>query len=220
MRISFGLFDIVGTIKIVIGIDNLVVVPFTVINSCCFLSSFDFFLVFKLSFWRIGNPKNLVVHIQTRVDDGDNHPFPFITLLPGLGNSNNFVTFDALRFFSCLMAIRCFWTCRSSHCCCFFYRFFRYFRFCFWNSSCLFRSFCFFNKSCFCCIRCLCSNCCFFCNFYFLTSNCCICFCCLWMLFFSRCLLSSGYKLCSSTYLAGCLFFSTRLCRSKYQNSP
>ena len=120
-----------------------------------------------------------MVHIQARVDDGDNHPFPFIALLPGLGNSNNFVTFDALRFFSCLMTIRCFRTCRSSHFCCFFYRFFRYFRFCFWNSSYLFRSFCFFNKSCFCCIRCLISNCCFFGNFYFLTSNCFTCICCL-----------------------------------------
>ena len=183
MRISFGLFNIVSTIKIVISIDNFVVVPFTIINSCCFLSSFDFFLVFKLSFRRIGNPKNLVVHIQARINDGDNHPFPFVALLPGLWNSNNLVTFDALRFFSCLMAIRCFRTCRSSHFCRFFYRFFyrffRYFQFCFWNSSCLFRSFCFFNYSCFCCMTCLFSNCCFICNCYFLTSNCCTCFCCL-----------------------------------------
>ncbi len=88
--------------------------------------------------------------------------------------------------------------------------------FCFWNVAALFELLCFFSTRAVCCIRfrsaqLLVS----FATYSLLTSNCCTfasvaCECSS-----SAGALSSGYKLCSSTRLAGCCSSSALACRSK-----
>ena len=177
VRISFSFFYIIGTIKVIIGIDDFIIVPFPIINSCCFLGCFQFFLIFELGFWRIGNTKNLMVDIQTRINHGNYHSFTFITLVPGLWNSNNLVAFNTLRFFSSITALTCFRACRSSHCCSFFYRFNCLFRICLWSSCSLFRSLYFFKNSSLFANSFFFRNSSFFRNLYFFTSDCIRSFC-------------------------------------------
>ena len=185
MRFSLSFLDIICTVKVIVSVDYLVVVPFTIINSCLLLSSFNIILVFKLSFWRICDTKNFVVDIQTWVNDSNHHSFTLVSLFPSLWDSNDFIALNTLRFFCSLMTGSRFRTCRSRYFCSFFYRFCSFCWFCLWSICSFFRCSRLFSCSSLCRSRfCLLS--------YSLFSNCCLfnssytCRCCCLQILFLR----------------------------------
>ena len=109
MRVTVLFLDIVITVDIVIGIDNLAVVPLPVVNTGLFLSLFQSCLCLILGLWRVRNLQNLMVDIQTWVDNRYNTALTFIALRPGLRNLDNLIGADA----TWLSIARSWWLC---HC--------------------------------------------------------------------------------------------------------
>ena len=98
MRVTILFLDIVITIDIVIGIDNLVVVPLPIVNTGLFLSLFQSRLCLILGLWRVRNLQNLVMDIQTWIDNGYHTALTFIALRPCLRNLDNLIGADTAWF--------------------------------------------------------------------------------------------------------------------------